>query len=77
MLGCQLRKLMEQQQKKEQEEEEQKLKEINAAESSSSSKKEESNTTTFDEMSVDELNSLSAEQRRNQMLEALQKRISS
>lgn len=72
------RKLAEQQQKKEEADKAAATSvAAAAAESSKSSNVTEEDKTSFEEMSVDELNSLTAEQRRDHMLQALQKRTNS
>ncbi|KAI8878984.1 hypothetical protein K501DRAFT_325759 [Backusella circina FSU 941] len=64
------KKLLDQQKLKEQKEKEQREKEQREREQ----QQIDDDTNTFDEMSVDQLNSLTPEQRRDQMLQALQKR---
>ncbi|CAO3616454.1 unnamed protein product [Mucor hiemalis] len=71
------KKLAEQQQKKEEADKAAATSVAAAAESSKSSNVTEEDKTSFEEMSVDELNSLTAEQRRDHMLQALQKRTNS
>jgi coupling of ubiquitin conjugation to ER degradation protein 1 len=67
---------MEQQQKKK-EEEEAKVQTLESTSQQAENSSDNNNKDSFEEMSVDELNSLTAEQRRDQMLQALQKRTGS